>query len=76
MGINSLPDIGPLRSQSSLERMYIEEYLQSKGFSLEDLQTCDKSEVKRLMTEACTYSSFKLAELESRAKFRQKIHFE
>jgi hypothetical protein len=56
--------------------MYIEEYLQSKGYSLKDLQTGEKSEVKRLMTEACTYSSFKLAELESRAKFREKIHFE
>ncbi len=76
MGINSLTDINPTRSQSSLERMYIEEYLQSKGYSLKDLQTREKSEVKRLMTEACTYSSFKLAELESRAKFREKIHFE
>lgn len=76
MAMESSTDISPTGSQSSLERMYIEEYLQSKGYSLKDLQTGEKSEVKRLMTEACTYSSFKLAELESRAKFREKIHFE
>lgn len=61
--------------QSALERKYIEEYLQSKGYRLGDLQELPKEEVKRLMTEACTYSSFKLAELESRAKFREKIHY-
>jgi hypothetical protein len=61
--------------QSALERKYIEEYLQSKGYRLKDLQELPKEEVKRLMTEACTYSSFKLAELESRAKFREKIHY-
>lgn len=69
-------DFGSKGSLSALERMYIEEYLQSKGYCLKDLQAQPKKEVKRLMTEACTYSSFKLAELESKAKFRKKIHFE
>ena len=59
--------------QSALERKYIEEYLQSKGYRLGDLQQLPKTETKRLMTEACTYTSYKLAELESRAKFREKI---
>jgi hypothetical protein len=76
MAMENSTDINPTGSQSSLERMYIEEYLQSKGYCLKDLQKGDKREVKRLMTEACTYSSYKLAELESRAKFREKIHFE
>ena len=65
----------PTGPQSALERKYIEEYLQSKGYRLEDLQGLPKEEAKRLMTEACTYTSFKLAELESRAKFREKIHY-
>jgi hypothetical protein len=69
-------DFGSTDSLSALERMYIEEYLQSRGYCLKDLQSQPKNEVKRLMTEACTYSSFKLAELESKAKFRKKIHFE
>lgn len=62
-------------TQSALEQKYIEEYLQCKGYSLEDLKDLPKEEIKRLMTEACSYSSFKLAELESRAKFREKIHY-
>lgn len=63
----------PTGPQSSLERTYIEEYLNSKGYRLADLQALPKDETKRLMTEACTYTSSKLAELESRAKFREKI---
>lgn len=61
--------------QSALERKYLDEYLQSKGYRLEEIQELPKEEAKRLMTEACTYASFKLAELESRAKFRNKIHY-
>jgi hypothetical protein len=68
-------DYGSTGYLSALERIYIEEYLQSKGYCLKDLQAQPKKEVKRLMIEACTYTSFKLAELESRAKFRKKIHF-
>jgi len=61
--------------QSALERKFIEEYLQSKGYRLADLQMLPKEDVKRLMTEACKFTSFKLAEMESRAKFREKIHY-
>ena len=61
--------------QSALERKYIEEYLQSKGYRLDEIQELPKEEAKRLMTEACTYTSLKLAEFESRAKFREKIHY-
>jgi hypothetical protein len=68
-------DYGSTGYLAALERIYIEEYLQSKGYCLKDLQAQPKKEVKRLMIEACTYTSFKLAELESRAKFRKKIHF-
>lgn len=60
--------------QSALERKFIEEYLQSKGYRLTDLRELSKEEAKRLMTEACKFTSYKLAELESRAKFREKIH--
>jgi hypothetical protein len=61
--------------QSALERKFIEEYLQSKCYRLADLQMLPKEDVKRLMTEACKFTSFKLAEMESRAKFREKIHY-
>jgi hypothetical protein len=61
-------------SQTLLEKMYIEEYLQSKGFTLHDLEGLSPAKAKQLMVEACKYSSAKLAEIESRAKFREKIH--
>ena len=32
-------------------------------------------ESKQLMTEACTHVSLKLAEFESKVKFREKIHW-
>ena len=61
--------------QLALEKKYIEIYLAGKGYSLEDLKALPKDETKRLMTEACTYASLKLAEVESKAKFRQKIKY-
>lgn len=75
MSITDSTGYGATGTYSALERMYIEEYLQSQGFRLIDLQSQPKHIVKNLMIKACTYSSFKLAELESRAKFREKIHF-
>lgn len=60
--------------QSALERKYIEEYLQSQGASLESLGNLPKEEQQHLMREACKFASLKLAEVESRAKFRDDIH--
>jgi hypothetical protein len=60
--------------QSRLERKYIQEYLRSQGASLETLGELPKDERQRLMSEASQYASLKLAEFESRAKFRHDIH--
>ena len=60
--------------QSTLERKYIEEYLQSQGASLESLGKLPKDERQHLMREASKYASLKLAEVESRAKFREDIN--
>ena len=60
--------------QSALERKYIQEYLNSKGFNLEKLGELPKEEQQNLMREASKYASLKLAEVESRAKFRHDIH--
>ena len=62
--------------QSTLERKYIEEYLSMKGYQWRNLVTLPEDEAKNLMIGACRYTSAKLAEVESRASFRQKIHFE
>jgi DNA-binding transcriptional MerR regulator len=60
--------------QSALERKYIQEYLQGKGVSLEQFRELPKEERKQLMRAASRYASLKLAEVESRAKFRHDIH--
>ena len=66
--------IGAEGPQSALERKYIEEYLNSHGASLIDLIKLPKEEQRHLMREASKYASLKLAEVESRAKFREDIH--
>ena len=60
-------------AKSSLERRLIKEYLHDKGYQLEDLKRLPLEESKQLMTEACKYASLKLAEVESRAQFREEI---
>lgn len=59
--------------QSDLEKNLIIEFLRGKGFTLKDLERMPKEEAKLLMKEACTYASLKLAEVESRANFREEI---
>ena len=61
-------------TQADLEMMYIDEYLREKGYSMNDLSQLPKQEAKRLMIDACRYVSLKLAEVESRARLRSKIH--
>jgi hypothetical protein len=59
--------------QSPLERQLINDYLQSKGYSRQDLVTLPREQARALMCAACTYASLKLAEVEARSQFRKKI---
>lgn len=59
--------------QSALERQYIEEFLKEKGYSLKTLNDLPEEERQELLRAACTYASLKLAEVESRSRFRQEI---
>ena len=61
--------------QSELEWQLITDYLKDKGYTRQDLIKLPKEQAQRLMTEACRYASLKLAEIEARSQFRQKIHF-
>jgi hypothetical protein len=64
-----LDDVHPF-----LEKMLIETYLQGKGYTLEELQSLPEKEAKRLMKEASTYASGKLAEVEVKAHLMQELH--
>ena len=59
--------------QAAMERSLIEAYLKAKGYSLKDLQKLPEEQAKTLMVEACEYASFRLAQVESMARFREKI---
>ena len=62
--------------QSELEWQLITDYLKRKGYSRQDLKKLPEEDAHQLMVEACRHASLKLAEIEARAQFRQKIHFE
>jgi hypothetical protein len=64
-----LDDVHPF-----LEKMLIETYLKGKGYTLEELQNLPEEEAKRLMKEASTYASGKLAEVEVKAHLMQELH--
>ena len=59
--------------ESTLEKTLLEEYLRSRGYSFKDLCELPEEEAKGLMIEACKYASLKLAQVESKARFREKI---
>ena len=61
-------------TQSALERKFIEQYLDSRGYRVGDLKDLPVNISRRLLTEASKYASLKLAEIESRAQFRKRIH--
>ena len=62
--------------QSLLEQQLISDYLHTKGYTRKDLVTLPTKQVHQLMAEACAYASLRLAEINARAQFQRKIHFE
>jgi len=62
--------------QAQLEMMLIDEYLQSKGFSsIKELCNLPEIEAKKLLIDACKFASLRLAEIESKARFKGEIHY-
>jgi hypothetical protein len=59
--------------QSVLERQFITQYLRDQGFEKSDLEALPKELSRKLMAQASGYASSKLAEIEARSKFIQKI---
>jgi hypothetical protein len=58
---------------SALEGQFIAKYLQDQGLERSDLRRLPEELVKKIMAQACQYASLKLAEIEARSKFIQKI---
>jgi hypothetical protein len=63
--------------ETHLESMFIEEYLQTKGFSsIKELCNLTEAEAKKILIEACKFASLKLAEIESRVRLTNEIHYQ
>ncbi len=59
---------------AKLEKMYIEEYLRTQGHTWESVHALSDEERRRILTEASTYASVKLAEVEGKAKVIEDLH--
>jgi hypothetical protein len=60
--------------QSTIEKALLEAYLQQRGFHLNEIDSLPEEQARELMTKASQYASLKLAQVESTARFREKIH--
>jgi len=60
--------------KATLEKKYIEDYLLNQGYRRKDLRKLPKKVAGQLLIEASRYASLKLADIESRARFRKTIH--
>jgi hypothetical protein len=58
---------------AELEQYFVAEYLRGKGLDLQTVRALSQDEFKRVMTEASTYASLKLTEVEDKAQFLRKI---
>lgn len=75
--LNKMPDDIQGNSQeeihAELEKSLINEYLKRKGYTLESLNKLPEDEAHRIMSEASTYASGKLAEIENRARYTNNL---
>jgi hypothetical protein len=60
-------------AKADLEMTYIKKYLHERGYSYTDLAMLPEEEATKLRIEASQYASFKLEELESRARLLTRI---
>lgn len=61
-------------AQSYLEWAYLEEYLKSLGFSLDQLHTMPSEQARALMREASLFASMRLSEVEARSHLVEELH--
>jgi hypothetical protein len=60
--------------QARLENAYIEQYLNSLGYSQASLKNLPEAQAKQLMCAASLFASFKLTEVEARSHLVKDMH--
>ena len=63
-------------SSAALERQLIRDYVTSAGHDLGSLLARHDDEAKKILTEASSYATARLAEVESRAHYIHNLHGE
>jgi len=75
--LSKMPDDAHVNSEedihAELEKSLIVEYLKGKGYTLDSLNKLPDDEAHRIMSEASTYASDKLAEIDNRARYTQNL---
>ena len=56
-----------------LEKGLIDEYLKNKGYDRASLKKLPADEAHRIMAEASIYASGKLAEIETKARYKENL---
>jgi len=60
--------------QAHLARMYVEEFLRSKGLTAATVHDLPPETTHQIMVEASTYAALKLAEVEDKSQVSQELH--
>jgi len=60
--------------QAQLAKMYVEEFLRSKGLTVEMVHDLPSETARQIMVEASTYAALKLAEVENKSQVIQDMH--
>ncbi|MBI5879404.1 MAG: hypothetical protein HZB53_17285 [Chloroflexi bacterium] len=60
--------------QAELLRMFEEEYLQARGYTYHTVQQLPAAQAHKLLVDASTYASNKVAEVQTRAHMLDELH--
>ena len=60
--------------QAVLARLYVEEFLRSKGLTVETVRDLPTESAHRIVVEASTYAALKLAEVENKSQVIHDMH--
>lgn len=60
--------------QAQLAKMYVEEFLRSKGLTVETVHDLPTETTHQIMVEVSTYAALKLAEVEKKSQVIHELH--
>jgi hypothetical protein len=74
MTTRAMDDTTARVAQAYLEWAYLEEYLRSLGYSVEQLRQMPGARARALMRDASLFASMRLSEVEARSQLVEELH--